>query len=333
MQATSKDRFSNDENGTMEWNRVVKSDALMGVQSLPDRLVQCCVTSPPYYRQRDYGMAGQWGQEESPDLYVDQLVRLFREVRRVLTDSGTLWLVIGDSYAGNRRGGRFHPKFRNKQGQEGPPVGVYPGIKRKDLLGIPWMVAFALRKDGWYLRQDIIWFKRNPMPESIRDRCSRSHEYIFMFSKRAKYYYNHLAIATPLSPSTVERMKQGIESQRGSKRAYGKKNGPMKTVVTQVDKDPKETFWVANRKSVWPIATAMSREDHFASFPSGIPELCIKAGTKEGDLVLDPFSGTGTTLLQASILDRCYLGFDLNPKYVGIARRRLRALEGIFSRE
>jgi DNA modification methylase len=331
---------------------VIELDALAGVRTLHDRSVQCCVSSPPYFRQRDYGVAGQWGQEESPELYVDRLVVLFREVRRVLTDSGTLWLVLGDSYAGNRRGGRFHPKFRNKQGQEGPPVGVYPGIKRKDLLGIPWMVAFALRKDGWYLRQDIILSKTNCMPESIRDRCTRSHEYIFMFSKSAKYYYNHLAIATPLSDSTVQRMKQRIEHQRGSNRVYGKVNGPMKAAFTAVDGKQaghgrrhggfntqwnegveRKTILVANRRSVWPMATAMSREDHFASFPSAIPDLCIKAGTTEGDLVLDPFAGTGTTLLQASLLGRRYIGFDLSPKYVAIARRKLRALEGIFSRE
>jgi DNA modification methylase len=312
---------------------VMETDALLGTRLLPDRSVQCCVTSPPYYRQRDYGVVGQWGQEDSPELYVDHLVQLFREVRRTLADSGSVWIVLGDSYAGNRRGGRFHPKFRNKQGQEGPPVGLYPSIKRKDLLGIPWMVAFGLRKDGWYLRQDIIWSKTNSMPESIRDRCSRSHEYIFMFSKKAQYYYNHLAIATPVSSSTVKRMKQRLEGQRGSARAYGKKNGPMKPVVTKVNNNSNASPWVANRKSVWPIATAMSREDHFASFPAGIPDLCIKAGTKEGDLVLDPFAGTGTTLLQASILGRNYLGFDLNPRYVAIARRRLRALEGLFSRE
>ncbi len=336
----------------MQWNRVIESDVLAGVQTLPDRSVQCCVTSPPYYRQRDYGIAGQWGQEDSPEMYVDRLVLLFREVRRAMADMGTLWLVLGDSYAGGRRGGRFHSKFRNKQGQEGPPVGLHPGIKRKDLLGIPWMVAFALRKDGWFLRQDIVWYKTNPMPESIRDRCTRSHEYIFMFSKKAKYYYDHLAIATALSESSVRRMQQRIENQRGSNRVYGKKNGPMKTVATRIEGKqsghgrrhagfngrwgqglPKEATLVANRKSVWPIATAMSKEDHFASFPLAIPKLCIMAGTKEGDMVLDPFAGTGTTLLQASILGRRYLGFDLNSKYVAIARRRLRALEGIFSQE
>jgi DNA modification methylase len=330
----------------------MESDALVGVRSLPDRSVQCCVTSPPYYRQRDYGVIGQWGQEDSPELYVDRLVDLFREVRRVLTKTGTIWLVLGDSYAGSRRGGRIHPKFRNKQGQEGPPVGLPAGIKRKDLLGIPWMVAFALRKDGWYLRQDIIWAKKNPMPESIRDRCTRSHEYIFMFSKCPKYYYNHLAIATALSDSTIVRMNQRPESQRGSNRVYGKKNGPMKASATRMGNKQQEhgkrhagfnDRWdqglqkgiklVANRKSVWSIATAMSREDHFASFPAKIPELSIKAGTQEGDLVLDPFAGTGTTLLQASILGRSYLGFDLHPKNVAIARRRLRALEGIFGRE
>jgi DNA modification methylase len=214
------------------------------------------------------------------------------------------------------------------------------------------MTALALRKDGWFLRQDIVWFKTNPMPESVKDRCTRSHEYIFMFSKSPNYYYNHLSIATPLSKAAQLRMKQGIGSQKGSNRVYGKANGPMKASFTWSAYKQNAhgrrhqgfnlrwdqalelgLYKVANRKSVWPIATAMSKEAHFASFPKAIPDLCIKAATREGDVVLDPFAGTGTTLLQASILDRKYVGFDLNPKYVGIAKRRLKELEGIFYRE
>jgi DNA modification methylase len=277
-------------------------------------------------------------------------VRLFREVRRVLKEKGTLWIVLGDSYASNSRGGRVEP--RHDKEIYGPPVGLYENIKRKDLLGIPWMVALALRNDGWFLRQDVVWFKTNPMPESVKDRCTRSHEYIFMFSKAGHYYYDHFAIATPLSKSARKRMEQSLEGQRGSNRVYGKKNGPMKaSFTTSVFKQDAHgrrhqgfnqrwdqvmeqgTFKVANRKSVWPIATAMSKEQHFASFPKTIPELCIKASTKEGDTVLDPFAGTGQTLLVASILGRRYIGFDLNPKYVGISKRRLKDWEGIFHRE
>ena len=326
----------------MEWNNVYVSDALAGVSGLEAGSVQCCVTSPPYFRQRDYGVAGQWGQEDSPEEYVARLVALFREVRRVLSDSGTAWIVLGDSYAGGGRGGQ---RGGRDYGQTyGPGVGIYQGIKRKDLLGIPWMVAFALRGDGWYLRQDVILFKKNGMPESVRDRCTRAHEYIFMLSKSERYYYNHLAIATPLSGSTVARMNQRAENQKGSNRVYGKKNGPMKASFTSFKQDGhgrrhqgfnerwKGSGKVANRKSVWPIATAMSKEEHFASFPRMIPSLCIKASTREGDLVLDPFAGIGTTLKEASLLGRRYLGFDLNPKYVGISRRGLRELEGIFYR-
>lgn len=323
------------------------SDALEGVSQLPDKSVQCCVTSPPYFRQRDYGSAGQWGQEDSPEDYVDHLVRLFRAVRRVLTDSGTAWIVMGDSYAARKRGGRV--EVRHDKDIYGPPVGVYADTKRKDLLGIPWLTALALRRDGWYLRQDIVWFKVNPMPERVKDRCTRSHEYIFMLSKNPDYYYDHLAIAMPLSRATRERMNQKVENQKGSNRVYGKKNGPMKASYSVGRSkqnghgrrakgfngrwDLLDDHKVANRKSVWPIATAMSKEDHFASFPKAIPEICIKAGTREWDCVLDPFAGTGTTLLQASILGRRYVGFDLNPKYVGIAKRRLKELEGIFFRE
>ena len=333
----------------MEWNRVYVSDALAGVARLPDASVQCCVTSPPYFRQRDYGIAGQWGQESSPEEYIGNLVALFREIRRVLKDSGTVWLVLGDSYASNNRGGRVEPWHDLEI--YGQPVGLYDGIKRKDLLGIPWMVALALRNDGWFLRQDIVWFKTNPMPESVKDRCTRSHEYIFMFSKTAQYYYDHLAIATPLSKGARKRMEQSLESQKGSNRVYGKKNGPMKeaftTSVFKQDAHGRRhqgfnlrwdeameqgVFKVANRKSVWPIATAMSKEQHFASYPKAIPELCIKASTREGDTVIDPFTGTGQTLLVASVLGRKYMGFDLNPKYVGIANRRLKELEGIFYR-
>jgi DNA modification methylase len=327
----------------MEWNKVYISDALAGVNMLPDGTVQCCVTSPPYFRQRNYGIAGQWGQEHKPDEYVDHLVELFRSVRRVLSDNGTVWIVLGDSYGADHRGGRV--TSRHNREIYGDPVGLPGGTKRKDLLGIPWMVAFALRRDGWYLRQDIIWFKTNPMPESVRDRCTRSHEYIFMFSKNQRYYYDHLGIATPLSKSAIRRLSQDLAHQQGSNRVYGKKNGPMKASHTLSkqeghgrrhagfnERSMNGVVKVANRKSVWPIATAMSKEEHFASYPSTIPQLCIKAGSQEGDVILDPFVGTGTTLLEASILGRRYIGFDLNPKYVAIAQKRLRGLEGLFYR-
>lgn len=330
----------------MQWNRVYTIDAMAGVRGLPDESVRTVVTSPPYYRQRDYGCAGQWGQEESPEQYVKHLLDLFRELRRVLKNDGTAWVVLGDSYASSARGGQAG---RQQYGEEHwPAPGLHEDIKRKDLLGMPWTVALALRQDGWYLRQDIIWYKTNPMPESVKDRCTRCHEYVFMFSKNERYYYDRLAIAASLSRAAQVRLRQDIAQQKGSNRVWGKKNGPMKPAYTQGKQDGhgrrhegfngrrrllQELPMMANRKSVWPIATAMSKEEHYASFPAAIPQLCIKAASREGDVVLDPFAGTGTTLLQASILGRQYMGFDLNEKYVGIARRRLRELEGIFYRE
>ncbi|HET6256699.1 MAG TPA: site-specific DNA-methyltransferase [Puia sp.] len=330
----------------MQWNKVYRIDAMAGVRGLPDDSVGTVVTSPPYFRQRDYGYQGQWGQEATPDEYVWHLVGLFVELRRVLKDDGTAWLVLGDSYASTVRGGQ---SGRRQYGQDyGLAPGLYPGIKKKDMMGVPWMVAFALRQQGWYLRQDVIWFKSNPMPESVKDRCTRCHEYIFMFSKNERYYYDHLAIATPILESTKLRMCQDIAMQKGSNRVWGKANGPMKasfTVGKQEGHGRRHDGYnerragllvplmVANRKSVWPIATAMTKEEHYASFPAAIPRLCIKAATKEGDVVLDPFAGTGTTLLEASILGRKYIGFDLSEKYVAIATRRLKKLEGIFYRE
>lgn len=310
-------------------------DAVKGVNMIPAGSVQCCVTSPPYFRQRDYGVEGQWGQESKPEEYVDRMVMLFRAIRWVLTDMGTAWIVIGDSYAGDRRGGQ---SGRMDYGQTyGSGVGLHQGIKRKDLLGIPWMVAFALRADGWYLRQDIIWFKTNGMPESVKDRCTRAHEYIFMLSKSERYFYDHLAIATPLLGSTLQRLSKGVEKQKGSNRVYGKKNDPMKTVFTtarnSADGHRHGVAKIANRKSVWPMATALSKVAHFASFPATIPDLCIRASSRPGDVVLDPFVGTGTTLLQASKLGRRYIGFDLNPAYVEISKRRLKEWEGIFFQE
>ena len=334
----------------MQWNRIYTIDALAGVRGLPDESVRTVVTSPPYFRQRDYGCAGQWGQEENPEAYVKHLVELFGELHRVLRVDGTVWMVIGDSYASNSRGGQAGLRhFGREYGPEyGLATGLHEGIKRKDLLGIPWTVALALREHGWYLRQDIIWYKTNPMPESVKDRCTRCHEYVFMFSKSDRYYYDHLAIAVPLSKASQARLRQNIEHQKGSNRAWGKKNGPMKTAHTKGKQDGhgrryagfngrrdslQEMPLVANRRSVWPIGTAMSKEEHYASFPALLPQLCIKAASREADVVLDPFAGTGTTLVQASILGRHYIGFDLNDKYVGIAKKRLKKLEGVFYRE
>jgi DNA modification methylase len=273
------------------------------------------------------------------------MISLFGALRRVLKDDGTVWLVIGDCYAGSAFRG-----LRKRRSAADTVDDEYGALKAKDLLGIPWMTAFALRKAGWFLRQEIIWEKANGMPESVRDRCTRSHEYVFMFSKKPVYYYDHLAIATPISASTERRMSQDLGNQRGSNRAYQKGNGPMKASFTKApkgdghgrrhegfnarwDESAGSQLKVANRRSVWRVATSKSNEDHYASYPPEIPRRCIKAGSRPGDLVLDPFAGTGTTLLQASMLGRRYVGFDLNPRYVGIARRRLREVDGLFYQE
>lgn len=329
----------------MEWNKVYVSDALTGLKGLPDGSVQTVVTSPPYFQQRDYGHPLQWGQEARPEAYVNHLVELFVELRRVLRKDGTVWLVLGDSYASAYYRGKKDCNYI----EPGALVTKFnDGIRKKDLLGIPWMVAFALRKQGWYLRQDIIWYKTNPKPEMVKDRCTRSHEYIFMFTKSDKYFYNHLAIATPISQSTRKQMRQIIVGHEGIKGAGKRKNSVMKPVnFSEQQKTPisldevlgeyqigdKNKSLFTNRKSVWQTGTAMSKEGHNATFPPMIPKLCILAGSREGDLVLDPFMGTGTTLLQASTLGRQYIGFDLNEKYVAIARRRLKAWEGIFYKE
>lgn len=217
-------------------NKIHQCDCIEGMRSLPDQSVNCCVTSPPYFGLRDYGHEGQIGLEETPEQYVSKMVEVFREVKRVLKNDGTLWLNLGDSYAGSGKGKNDHREDKKMQGQN--KGSLDPGnsffttdlYKPKDLIGIPWMVAFALRADGWYLRQDIIWHKPNPMPESVTDRCTKSHEYIFLLSKSQKYYYDQDAIKIPFAESTIGRLDQDLINQAGSDRVPGKTNGTMKAV-------------------------------------------------------------------------------------------------------
>jgi len=248
--------------------------------------VQMCVTSPPYFGLRDYGHEGQLGLESTPYEFVANMVEVFRLVRDLLADDGVLWLNLGDSYAANR-GYQVPDK---KVGDVGNSKGskVPDGLKVKDLIGIPWRVAFALQADGWYLRQDIIWHKPNPMPESVTDRCTKSHEYLFLLSKNDKYYFNGEAIAEPLTDSSIERLSQPtLDKQQGSSRVPFKTNGNMKAVGGAQGK--------RNRRSVWTIPTSSYSGAHFATFPSALIEPCILAGSRIGDLVLDPFMGSGTT--------------------------------------
>ena len=288
------------------------------LREMPAESVNMCVTSPPYWGLRDYGTDGQLGLERTPEEYVAKMVDVFREVRRVLRPDGTLWLNIGDSYA---TGGMANPSAKSTLGG-GKDRGAAdysisrarPGeCKPKDLVGIPWMLAFALRADGWYLRQDIIWAKPNPMPESVRDRCTKAHEYLFLLSKSGRYYYDADAISEP-----------SIHAGRVVEYDGSQKNSVVGTtdlMRTRIDQSTKVGD-SRNKRSVWNIATAPYAEAHFATFPPALVEPCILAGCHEGGTVLDPFIGSGTTALVARRLGRKAIGIDLNAEYLDMAVRR-----------
>ena len=282
-----------------------------------DGKARMCVTSPPYYGLRDYGGEDeQIGQEQTPEEYIETLVEVFRSVRDVLTDDGTLWVNIGDSYYNYRPGkGQSYPKQSvsktnqdlpqqcNKRGRK------LEGLKEKDLIGIPWMLAFALRSDGWYLRQDIIWHKPNPMPESVRDRCTKSHEYIFLFSKNKKYYYDNEAIKEPARDWGTRDRSKGKYHNAGS--GLSPHTGLSKSYATK------------NKRSVWSVTNKPYKGAHFAVYPPDLIEPCIKAGSEEGDIVLDPFMGSGTTALVAKSLQRHYIGCELHEEYGRLIQKRL----------
>jgi len=339
-------------------NTIINENCLTGLKKLADNSIHCCVTSPPYYGLRDYGTDEQVGLESTPEEFVNVLVEIFTEVFRVLRPDGTLWLNLGDSYAAHGKN-RSIEQAQRKSTLQGRKNGecinqinkITGGLKQKDLIGIPWMVAFALRSAGYYLRQDIIWSKPNPMPESVTDRCTKSHEYVFLMSKSKKYYYDAAAIKTKISDATVLRMMQQIEEQKGSNRVPGKTNGTMKAVGPGVkayshrgEGDKSLTGHsgyfdesgsligdgMANKKSVWTVVTKPFREAHFATFPEDLIVDCIKAGCPEGGTVLDPFMGAGTTALVAKKLGRNYIGFELNPEYIKIAEKRLFTDIGLF---
>jgi DNA modification methylase len=304
--------------------KILEGDCVASMRTLEPESVQCCVTSPPYFGLRDYGHDGQIGLEATPDEYVAKIVEVFREVRRVLRKNGTLWMNLGDSYAGSGKGpaGNLGKTHNEREMTHTRASALVPdGLKPKDLIGIPWRVAFALQADGWYLRQDIIWHKPNPMPESVQDRCTKAHEYVFLLSKSDKYFYDNQAIAEPVAESSVKRLSQpNIENQLGSDRVPGKTNGPMKAVGNCESR---------NRRTVWTINTQPFRGAHFATFPVELPKLCILAGTKAGDVVLDPFGGSGTTGQVALELGRSVILCELNPEYIALIRQRCTTTIGL----
>lgn len=310
---------------------IYNCDCLEGLRNLPSDSIDCCVTSPPYFNLRDYGVANQIGLETTPEQYIQKLVNVFHEVKRVLTPSGTLWVNIGDSYngyKGNAKGSDFGSDFAGYKSQpcRKSKFGLeFKDAKVKDLIGIPWMLAFALRNDGWYLRQDIIWSKPNPMPESVTDRCTKSHEYIFLLSKSSRYFFDSSSIKQPAKLSSIKRLSQDIASQKGSSRSL-KTNGTMKAVIG----DHTSSWPKVNKRSVWEVSVNKSKSNHFATFPEKLILDCIKAGCPVNGVVLYPFMGSGTTAVVACKLGRHFIGFELNPDYVSLSRDRLRNELGMF---
>lgn len=314
-------------------HQILVGDCIDMMSTLPDESVHTCVTSPPYYGLRDYGANGQIGLEETPAEFIARLVDVFREVRRVLRADGTMWLNMGDSYAGSwgaqgrpqgdgQMSGRSvtsarqineHPRFKSGTGVRGREMGMKP----KDLMGMPWRLAFALQDDGWYLRQDIIWNKPNPMPESVRDRCTKSHEYIFLLSKSKKYYFDQTAIAEdaleprgPGNVSPIEALPGERPTDNSNIRGSLHKIGPRLT---------------RNKRTVWTVATRSFKGSHFATFPPDLIRPCILAGAPRGGVVLDPFGGAGTTSLVSMQEGRRSIICELNPEYAALARSRISA--------
>ena len=314
---------------------VLHGDCRTILPTLAENTIDCCVTSPPYFGLRNYCHEDQIGLETTPNKYVAELVSVFREVRRVLKDDGTLWLNLGDSYAGSGKGqwngGANDPKNKKTQGMKidiQRPSSI--GLKPKDLIGIPWRVAFALQADGWWLRQDIIWSKPNPMPESVKDRCTKSHEYIFMLSKSARYYYDADAIAedaiySGLAGQDASGFKDAklfdgkhSDKQRGHSRRHAGFNDRWDAMSKEGQCSGKR-----NKRSVWNVATTPFKGSHFATFPPDLIEPCILAGSRKGGIILDPFGGAGTTGLVADRNGRNALLIEINEEYKNMAQNRI----------
>ena len=310
--------------------RFYLGDALTVLRDLPDGSANCCVTSPPYWGLRDYQVEGQLGLEPTPDEYVAAMVEVFREVRRVLRDDGTLWLNLGDSYnayngnagpgSGFSRGSACdteRPKLESGHGLR------TKGLKPKDLVGIPWRVAFALQADGWWLRQDIIWHKPNPMPESVTDRCTKAHEYVFLLAKSERYYFDAKAIQEEWTSGRDDMRKHGVRTgaaylQQGAVADNTNKG------EREAERDQHNYEGGRNRRSVWTVTTKPFKGAHFATFPPDLIQPCILAGCPAGGVVLEPFLGSGTTAMVAQNNGCGCIGIELNPDYMKIAKRRVR---------
>lgn len=305
-----------------------KGDCREVLQTLEPESVHCVVTSPPYFGLRDYGVAGQIGLEPTPSEFVDEMVAVFREVRRVLRADGTLWLNLGDTYSAGGRGNETAKQKSNKGTGIGAVADAWrvPGFTPKQLIGVPWRVAFALQDDGWTLRQDIIWSKPNPMPESVRDRCTKAHEYIFLLSKSTKYYFDADAISEPAASA---------DPTNAAYRAAGKSESRQKVRKGMLPDFGMDSFWspstTRNKRSVWAVQSEPFPEAHFATFPPSLIEPCILAGCPEGGTVLDPFGGAGTTGLVADRLKRNAVLIELNPEYAAMAERRIHADAPLFA--
>lgn len=324
---------------------ILRGDAREQIETLPDNHFDCIVTSPPYWRQRDYGVDGQIGLEATPEEYVATLVAVFRSARRTLREDGTLWVNIGDKWASGGNGGGSFMAGRGDVWAHAPGAKGWPhapdGYKDKDLVGVPWMLAFALRADGWFLRQANIWAKPNCMPESVRDRSTVAHEYVFQLSRSSRYFYDDSAARTPLASSSETRLAQNVAAQAGSARANGggKSNGPLRACGGKQRGHSRRHDGFNNRwdnmskaeqqangarlRSVWWISPAQMRDAHYAVMPDALAEICIACGSRPGGAVLDPFGGAGTTGLVADRMGRDATLIELNADYVDLARRRI----------
>ena len=303
---------------------IYHGDCLDILKSTPEQSINCCVTSPPYFGLRDYGVDGQIGLESTQEEFVARMVDVFRGVRRVLRDDGTLWLNLGDSYATQAGKGNNVPQTKwkaNSYPKSAPHRSLDLGVRPKNLLGIPWRVAFALQADGWYLRQDIIWYKPNPMPESVTDRCTKAHEYVFLLSKSERYFFDSEAIKETAAQSSIERAKYGY------KHAFKNQFAGSPSDARHQDGKQYDAGAFAsekrNRRSVWTVATRPYKGAHFATFPPALIEPCILAGCPVGGTVLDPFGGSGTTGEVALQHGRKAVLIELNEEYVNLALARV----------